>query len=78
MTASWRSQVLSIRQNLKSDEVFNSPVYYLSQNDIVYVEPNKTRARNSSIGAQTSVILTSLGLLISLTSLVAVIITNNN
>jgi polysaccharide export outer membrane protein len=66
------------RVNLKSDELFNSPVYYLSQNDVVYVEPNKTRARNSAIGAQTGVILTSLGLLVSLTSLAAVIITNNN
>jgi polysaccharide export outer membrane protein len=66
------------RVNLKSDEIFNSPVYYLSQNDIVYVEPNKTRARNSAIGAQTGVVLTSLGLLISLTSLAAVILTNNN
>jgi polysaccharide export outer membrane protein len=65
------------RVNLKSDELFNSPVYYLSQNDVVYVEPNKTRARNSAIGAQTGVILTSLGLLISLTSLAAVILTNN-
>jgi len=63
------------RVNMKSDELFNSPVYYLSQNDVVYVEPNKTRARNSSIGAQTGVILSALGLLISLTSLVAVIVT---
>jgi polysaccharide export outer membrane protein len=65
------------RVNLKSDELFNSPVYYLSQNDVVYVEPNKTRARNSAIGAQTGVVLTSLGLLVSLTSLIAVIINNN-
>jgi polysaccharide export outer membrane protein len=53
-------------------------VYYLSQNDVVYVEPNKTRAKNSSIGAQTGVILSSLGLLVSLTSLVVVIVTNQN
>ena len=66
------------RVNLKSDELFNSPVYYLSQNDVVYVEPNKTRARNSAIGAQTGVVLTSLGLLVSLTSLVAVILNNTN
>ena len=66
------------RVNLKSDELFNSPVYYLSQNDVVYVEPNKTRARNSSIGAQTGVVLSSLGLLISMTALVVTIINNNN
>ena len=65
------------RVNLKSNDLFNSPVYYLSQNDVVYVEPNKTRAKNSSIGAQTGVILTSLSLLISMTALVVTILNNN-
>lgn len=31
------------RVNLLSDEIFTSPVYYLSQNDIIYVEPNKNK-----------------------------------
>ncbi|MDN3641251.1 polysaccharide biosynthesis/export family protein [Lutimonas halocynthiae] len=62
------------RVNLKSDDLFNSPVYYLSQNDVVYVEPNKTRAKNSAIGAQTGVLLSSLGLLISMTALVVTIL----
>jgi len=66
------------RVNLKSNDLFNSPVYYLSQNDVVYVEPNKTRAKNSSIGAQTGVILTSMSLLISMTALVVTILNNNN
>lgn len=66
------------RVNLKSDDLFNSPVYYLSQNDVVYVEPNKTRAKNSAIGAQTGVILSSLGLLISMTALVVTILNSNN
>jgi polysaccharide export outer membrane protein len=64
------------RVNLKSDELFSSPVYYLSQNDVVYVEPNKTRARNSAIGPQTGIILSAIGLVISLTSIVAIIVTN--
>ena len=29
------------RLNLKSAEVFQSPAYYLKQNDVVYVQPNK-------------------------------------
>ena len=66
------------RVNLKSDELFDSPVYYLSQNDVVYVEPNKTRARNSSIGAQTGVVLSSVGLLISMTALIVTIVNSNN
>ncbi len=49
------------RVNLKSNDLFNSPVYYLSQNDVVYVEPNKTRAKNSAIGAQTGVLLSAFG-----------------
>lgn len=66
------------RVNLKSDELFESPVYYLSQNDVVYVEPNKTRAKGSAIGAQTGVILSSLGLLISMTALVVTILNSQN
>lgn len=64
------------RVNLKSNDLFSSPVYYLSQNDVVYVEPNKTRAKNSAIGAQTGVLLSSLGLLVSVAALVFTI-TNN-
>jgi len=62
------------RVNLKTEEVFTSPVYYLSQNDIVYVEPNKTQAKQSSIGASTGVLLSSLGLLISMTALIITIV----
>ena len=65
------------RVNLKSNDLFNSPVYYLSQNDVVYVEPNKTRAKNSAIGAQTGVILTSISLLVSMTALIVTIINAN-
>ena len=30
-------------------DLYASPVYYLRQNDIVYVEPNETRARQSTV-----------------------------
>lgn len=36
------------RLNLNSDELFTSPFYYLQQNDVVYVSPNKVRAINST------------------------------
>ena len=29
------------RLNLQSSAIFNSPYYYLQQNDVLYVEPNK-------------------------------------
>ena len=38
------------RLNLTSGgELFSSPAYYLQQKDIVYVEPNDTRARQSTV-----------------------------
>lgn len=40
------------RVNLLTEEVFNSPVYYLAQNDVVYVEPNQNKintSRNATI-----------------------------
>ena len=55
--------------NLNDAGLINSPYYYLQQNDIVYVEPNKVKARNASIGQSTSLWLTSTSILISLTSL---------
>lgn len=32
------------RVNMNSKELFSSPVYYLQQNDVVYVEPNRAKA----------------------------------
>ena len=74
-----RSNIVVIRQeddkkvthkiDLTSKELFNSPAYYLQQNDIVYVEPNKARKRESK-DKEWSRILTStssiLGIGISL------------
>lgn len=40
----------SYRVNLCSaQDVFNSPAFYLKQNDIIYIEPNDTRARQSTV-----------------------------
>ena len=36
------------RLDLTSQEIFASPYYYLQQNDVVYVSPNKVRAINSA------------------------------
>ena len=48
---------------------YSSVCYYLQQNDIVYVEPNKVKARNSSVGQTTSLWLTSTSILVSVASL---------
>ena len=55
--------------NLNDAGIISSPYYYLQQNDIIYVEPNKVKARNSSVGQSTTLWLTSTSILISLTSL---------
>ncbi|WP_299767277.1 polysaccharide biosynthesis/export family protein [uncultured Dokdonia sp.] len=33
--------------DLTSKDIFSSPVYYLAQNDVVYVEPNASKAKSS-------------------------------
>ena len=58
--------------DLRSADIFNSPCYYLQQNDIVYGEPNKAKSgqssinQNNSIGVWVSVIslLTTIAVLI--------------
>lgn len=50
-------------------DFINSPYYYLSQNDIVYVEPNKTKMNSSVVGPNISIILSSVSLLITIVAL---------
>lgn len=35
--------------DLRTQDLFQSPVYYLKQNDVIYVQPNKVRAGQSTI-----------------------------
>ena len=56
--------------NLNDANLISSPYYYLQQNDIIYVEPNKVKARNSSIGQSTTIWISVTGALVSLASLV--------
>lgn len=55
--------------SLNDANLINSPYYYLQQNDIVYVEPNKVKAQNSSVGSMTTLWFSATSILISLTSL---------
>lgn len=41
-----------IRLDLTTDEIFTSPYYYLKSNDIVYVEPNKTKIASAGAARQ--------------------------
>ncbi|ARV06768.1 hypothetical protein BTO04_08750 [Polaribacter sp. SA4-10] len=74
-----RSTVLLIREqegkrafitmDLTNKKLFNSPYYYLAQNDVIYVEPNKTKINSSAVGTNTSIIVSSVSLLITLLAL---------
>ena len=57
--------------DLRSSEIFQSPCYYLQQNDIVYVEPNKAKTGQSRINSNNSVgvWLSAVSVLASITSL---------
>ena len=76
-----RDNVLLIRQdaqgekhtyrlNMNDANIINSPYYYLQQNDIIYVEPNKVKAQNSSIGSSTTLWFSAVSILTSIASLV--------
>lgn len=55
--------------NLNRADVVDSPYYYLQQNDILYVSPNKTKAKNSDIGQSTSLWVSGTSILVSIASL---------
>jgi polysaccharide biosynthesis/export protein len=44
------------RIDLTNADFINSPFYYLSQNDVVYVEPNKTKINSSLFGPSVSLL----------------------
>jgi protein involved in polysaccharide export with SLBB domain len=48
-------QRLVLYNDLRSVDLFSSPGYYLQQNDIVYVEPNKAKIGQSDINQNNSI-----------------------
>lgn len=53
-----------------ADQLFASPVYYLQQKDVIYIEPNDTRARQSTVNGNN---VRSTSFWISLSSLLTTI-----
>lgn len=58
------------RVDITNVNFINSPFYYLSQNDVVYVEPNKTKVNGAAVGPNTAVIISAVSILISLAVLI--------
>jgi polysaccharide export outer membrane protein len=54
------------RLDLTQESLFSSPVYYLQQNDVVYVEPNRAKRNSSVINASnTGIVISSLSLVLT-------------
>lgn len=54
------------RVNLTSKELFSSPVYYLNQNDIVYIEPNRAKINSSVINpSNAGIVISAVSLIVS-------------
>jgi polysaccharide export outer membrane protein len=76
-----RENVLIVRDNngkkefarldLNSSEIFNSPFYYLKQNDVVYVEPNKRK-----VSASNSAQIQTISVIASVLSVIVLALTN--
>lgn len=79
-----RKDVLLIREidgkkkfakiDLTSVNVINSPVYYLQQNDVIYVQQNNARIRSSTYNQNNSVLISAIG---TLTTIIAVFLVRN-
>ncbi len=53
------------RIDLTTKKSLNSPVYYLTQNDVVYVEPNKSAIASSTLDSRTTIAISIASTLIS-------------
>ncbi|MEC4113970.1 polysaccharide biosynthesis/export family protein [Myroides pelagicus] len=58
-----------IRVDMTKADFMNSSYYYLNQNDIVYVEPNKTKVNSSVVGPNLSLGISALSLLVTIIAL---------
>lgn len=59
--------------NLNNKNLIFSPYYYLRQGDVVYVEPNKARAKGAGVGTATNVVFSVVSVVIGVASLIVTI-----
>ncbi len=62
------------RIDLTRKEALNSPVYYLTQNDVVYVEPNRSAITSSSLDNRATI---AISILTTLITSAVILITRN-
>ena len=64
-------KLVNYQVNLGSwEELSASPVYYMQQNDILYVTPNEAKAKNSDIGNSTTLWVSATSIMVSIASLI--------
>ena len=56
--------------DLTSKELFNSPAFYIQQNDVIYVKPNKYKAQTGEISQNRNFYLSLVGTAISVATLI--------
>ncbi len=62
---------IETRVDLTTKELFSSPVFYLSQNDIIYVEPNRAKINSSVVNpGNVSLILSAVSLFVTIAILI--------
>ncbi|SEP54804.1 polysaccharide biosynthesis/export family protein [Flavobacterium urocaniciphilum] len=57
------------RIDITKTDFINSPNYYLSQNDVIYVEPNKTKINSSAVGPNLTIGISALSLVVTILAL---------
>ena len=62
-----------ITLDMNRADIVQSPYYYLQQNDILYVTPNKTKAKTADISTSTTIWFSVVGTLVLLASLIITI-----
>lgn len=65
---SGRRSVITL--NMNEQNILHSPYYYLQQNDILYITPNKTKAKSASVSNSTTIWVSVMSTLVSLASLI--------
>jgi len=61
------------RINLQDKNLALSPYFYIQQNDVIYVEPNKARGNSSSIGSTENITISIVSILVSVSTLLVTV-----
>lgn len=62
--------------SLNDRALINSPFYYLQQNDVIYITPNKNRAKDSAVSQSRTIWISVTSTLVSIATLLITILAN--